>query len=103
MSTIKISLSERWHSNKLHKISQIEDLISSVTAEARTNCKKLEDRESFGSLRLQHDITNNHMLSRFVDIDALIDEHGNDIASLESAVLPYLSINKHRMLALLSS
>eukprot|EP01083_Nonionella_stella_P074379 201768_1 len=96
--TLQISLCEKWFCNTLHEIIQIDFWINEVITETRTKCNRLKNTASLKILRLQYDMMRNDILSKFVDIDALIDTHGNDIANLESSVLPYLSTNKNQLL-----
>ena len=100
---IQITTFDQWQYNQLPKIIQLNTLINDLMQETYTKCKELKQCKSFEILRLNYDIINNDILSKFVDIDALIDDHGNDIANLESSVLPYLSTNKNRMLKQLTS
>lgn len=102
---IKLCLNDEWNNNnyKLPKIISIDNLIDKLIIETDKKCKKLNNCKSFEILRLEYDIMNNDILSKFVDIDALIDDHGNDIAMIESMVIPYLSSNKNQIINLFSN
>ena len=100
---IQVSLNDAWQNTKLSKVLLMDSFIDKLVNETHQKCKTFDKCKCFTSLRLEYDVINNDILSKFVDIDALIDDHGNDIAILECSVLPYLSTNKNRMLKQLTS
>eukprot|EP01084_Bolivina_argentea_P310260 536840_1 len=96
-------VNDNWYCNTVNKIKQIDLLINNLIYKTKLECNKLKQCESLEVLRVKYNIINNGILSKFVDIDALIDMHGNDIANIESLIYPYLSTNKNRLLKLFKS
>jgi len=82
-------------------------MVNAVRSDSHIQCHKLLNSTagsaSFHAFRLQFNIMQNSIFSKFVDIDQMIDEHTNDIADLERSIMPYLSTNNNRSMKLLTT